>query len=187
MTIRWGIPACILGCNLRLGPFPVASRGPESLVSLLFVAASHRLVTNVSAESSEEGRMEPDSMSGNGLIPQHESAPDCSVQCVQRAALKWLRSLMEKYSSLSIPAVTLCVQGRVACWKYWCIRAACWETTCTCITEALSKHALLAASRNASLSLGSRVGWNISSLFGPKRPFSLRWESMNLSCFFLWH
>ena len=73
-----------MGWNLRLGPFPVPSQELESLATLLPVAASQILVTNVSAIRSEEGRTEPESVSECGLIPHRESALGCFAQCVRR-------------------------------------------------------------------------------------------------------
>jgi len=71
-----------------LGPNPVPSQGLESLVTLLPAAASQRLVTNVTAIRSEEGRMEPESVSERGLTHHRKRAPGCFTQCVWRGALK---------------------------------------------------------------------------------------------------
>lgn len=83
-----------------LAPFPAPSLGLGSLVTLLAVAARQRLVTTVSAMRSEEGRMEPRRVSGRGLIPHHERAAGCCVQCMERA-LQGATSLAEKCILLS--------------------------------------------------------------------------------------
>lgn len=76
---------------------------------LLPVAASQRLVTNVSAIRSEEERTEPESVSERGLIPHRESAPGCFAQCVQRK----LSNELKVWSRNTVPwpprSETLCL------------------------------------------------------------------------------